>query len=92
MQLFKLLETYQKVKLIDGLKQVSFSDNEFIFHKGDSGELFYIIEQGIVECGTEEDDGNFNLIRELGQGEHFGEISLINNVKRTLSVRVKGNT
>ena len=44
-----------------------------------------------MECGTEEDDGHFNVIRELGSGEHFGEISLINNVKRTLSVRVKGD-
>ena len=65
-QLFKNLETYQKVKLIDGLKRVSFTDKEFIFHKGDSGDLFYIIEQGKVECGTEEDDGDFKLIRELG--------------------------
>lgn len=91
-QLFKPLETYQRLKLIDGLKQATFQDKQFIFHKGDAGELFYIIEQGRVECGTEEEDGVFEVVRELGKGDHFGEIALINNVKRTLSVRVKGET
>ena len=86
-QLLKRLETYQRVKLVDGLKQVTVQPKEYIFHKGDQGELFYIIEQGEVECGTEEADGYFNVVRSLGRGEHFGEIALINNVTRTLSVR-----
>jgi CRP-like cAMP-binding protein len=29
------------------------------------------------------------LVRTLGEGEHFGELALINNEKRSLSVRVK---
>jgi len=28
-------------------------------------------------------------VRTLGEGEHFGELALINNDKRSLSVRVK---
>ena len=78
--------------MIDGLKQITYYDKEFIFHEGDKGELFYIIEVGQVECGIEDDDGFFDITRELSQGDHFGEISLINNVKRTLSVRSKGET
>ena len=89
-QFYKNLETYQKFKLIDGLKQVTYADKEFIFHKGEKGELFYIIEVGQVECGLLDRDENFNTTRILNEGDHFGEISLINNVKRTLSVRAKG--
>ena len=40
----------------------------------------------------EEEDGFFDVIRELGPGEHFGEIALIKDTKRSLSVRVRGET
>ena len=45
-QLFKNLGTYQKINMIDGLKKTTFYDKETIFHEGDKGELFYIIESG----------------------------------------------
>ena len=45
-----------------------------------------------MECGTEEEGGFFDVIRELGPGEHFGEVALVKNTKRSLSVRVRGET
>lgn len=48
--LFKSLETYEKLKLIDGLKVHHFSKGEFVIHEGDSGEEFFIIEHGSCEC------------------------------------------
>ena len=45
-QFYKNLEINQKFHLIDGLKQVTYNDKEFIFHEGDKGELFYIVEVG----------------------------------------------
>ena len=91
-ELFKVLETYEKLKLIDGLKLVHCSDGEFIFHAGDVGEHFYIIEKGEIQCGRETEDGSFDIVRTLESGSHFGEIALINNVRRTLSVKSKGAT
>ena len=34
-------------------------------------------------------DNAYELVRTLKQGDHFGEIALIENVKRTLSIRAK---
>jgi CRP-like cAMP-binding protein len=48
--LFSGLETYDKLKLIDGLKLESFTKNQFIFNEGDDGDEFYIIESGELEC------------------------------------------
>ena len=90
-ELFKNLEQYEKLKLIDGLKVVTINSGEFIFHEGDTGEHFFIIEEGTIECGKEKDGGEFELIRSLTTGAHFGEIALINNVKRTLSVKASTN-
>ena len=89
-ELFKVLETYEKVKLIDGLKMLPCNDGDYVFHEGDVGEHFYIIEKGEMECGREKKDGSFELVRKLEAGSHFGEIALINNARRTLSVRSKG--
>ena len=38
------------------------------------------------------EDGQFSVVRELGPGCHFGEVALIRNVKRTLSVKAVGNS
>ena len=87
-ELFQGLEKYDKLKLIDGLKVVNMAKGEYVFHQGDKGDHFYIIEEGQIECGIESDsDQAFELVRELNQGDHFGEIALINGVKRTLAVR-----
>ena len=70
-----------KLRLIDGLKMMQKSPGEYIFHQGDKGDHFYVIEEGTIECGfeKEQEDGSteFELVRELGHGEHFGEIALI---------------
>ena len=43
-----------------------------IVHEGDSGELFYLIKEGRVECSK-----SFVLVRELREGEYFGEQALL---------------
>lgn len=86
--LFDKLEQYEKIKLIEGLTTQTYQKGEYIFHKGDQGDNFYIIEEGEVEFGHEDEEGNIpEPVRVLGVGSHFGEIALINDVKRTLSVR-----
>lgn len=52
-ELFQGLERYSKLKLIDGLKVVNMIGGEFVFHQGDTGDHFFIIEEGQVECGSE---------------------------------------
>lgn len=89
-ELFAGLEQYEKLKLIDGLRMINLNAGEYVFHQGEQGEDFYIIEEGEVECGKEQ-EGQFELIRTLESGAYFGEVALINNVMRTLSVRCKAN-
>ena len=45
-ELFTCLEQYDKLKLIDGLKVLNIDEGEYIFHEGDHGDHFYIIEEG----------------------------------------------
>ena len=75
------------MKLIDGLTQATFSKDEFVFREGEIGDKFFIIESGACECLKTTEHGAMESIRMLGEGSHFGEVAIINDSQRTLSVR-----
>lgn len=75
------------MKLLDGLEVQNFNANDVIVKEGDVGEYFYIIEEGNVLCIKE---ATGEAIRELNQGDYFGELALIEQEnKRTLTVKAK---
>lgn len=92
-QLFKNLETYEKLKLIDGLKSQEYSPGQFVFNQGDIGNEFFIIESGQCEClkPTPDSEDGFEQVRLLTEGSHFGEVAILKNVTRTLAVRAVDN-
>jgi len=81
--IFKNLDHYEKLKLIDGLESRVLALGEIVFNEGEVGDNFYIIEEGTVEClksqGVDElgYDKEFLFVRELKTSEHFGELALI---------------
>lgn len=62
-----------------------FNDGEVIVVEGDPGNIFYIIEEGIVQCSKKN-----KVIRSLRAGEYFGEQALLYNSFRTATVTAKG--
>lgn len=90
-KLFDNLESQQKLKLVDGLLSITLKKDDFVFREGDEGMEFFIIEQGEVDC-LKSTTGDYQFIRTLNQGCHFGELALINNDKRSLNIRVKTET
>ena len=64
-----------------------FARGAIIFRKGEMGDKVYVIENGEVEAFEEEPGGGEKVIRNMGPGEHFGEIALIRRMPRTLTVR-----
>ena len=94
-KLFDSLDKFQKLKLVDGLQQITLNKGEFVLKEGEDGEEFYVIENGDVDCLKLHQVGSrkgFVLVRTLKSGEHFGELALINNEKRSLSIRVKSDS
>ena len=77
------------MKLSDGLQTLKFDKDQFIFKEGDTGEEFFIIEQGEVDCLKSLEDGQFKHVRTLSKGDHFGELALINNDARSLNIKSK---
>lgn len=68
----------------------SFSQNQIIFREGDVGDCAYLIEKGRVLIYVNKGETEVAL-RTLGEGEVFGEMSLIDNSPRSASCRALGD-
>lgn len=89
-KLFSTLDKFQKLKLVDGLQAITAQKDEIIIKEGDAGKEFFIIEEGELECLKLHQVGDrygFIRVRTLNKGEHFGELALINNNVRSMSIK-----
>jgi CRP-like cAMP-binding protein len=68
--------------LIERLHRKHFEAGEEVISEGDMGETAYIVDVGrlaVFKGGTK--------VAELAEGDCFGEIALLSNVKRTATIR-----
>jgi hypothetical protein len=66
---------------------VHVSAGDLVFRQGDSGDLFYIVENGRVEIRI---DGE--QVADAWPGESFGEIALLRDVPRTATAKAVEDT
>ena len=71
-----------------GTSRRHFEAGDYIYQKGDISSEFYVVVDGEVEVLREDDRGESQLAT-LGVGEYFGEISLLNGVPHSSSVRAR---
>ena len=77
-------EIYEVLKLAFIKK---YQANATLFLEGMKGEVLYVVKQGKVGIFKKTDNGEV-LLAELGAGECLGELSLIDDEKRSASARV----
>ena len=90
--LLSKLTLEQSVLLANRLKVVEFRPGQIVFHMGEMGDTFYIIETGEVEVLAPDVKGAPNVLNRLGTGDFFGEIALLRAVPRTATIRVVSPT
>lgn len=64
---------------------------EFIFREGDIGTEMFIIQSGSVEILKRQATGEERRLAELGQGDFFGEMAILEDLPRTASARAISN-
>ncbi|CAM4528626.1 unnamed protein product [Lepidochelys olivacea] len=79
----------QLSKLLDCMEECTFAHDEVIVRERDEGNNFYIILRGEVRVSRHV-NGREEPIRVLRAGEHFGELSLLRNIRRTATCRAHG--
>jgi CRP-like cAMP-binding protein/tetratricopeptide (TPR) repeat protein len=78
----------QSVLLANRIQVVEYQPGQIVFHMGEMGDTFYIIEMGEVEVlAPEIGKHQTGVINRLGPGNFFGEIALLRAVPRTATIR-----
>ncbi len=78
----------QTVLLANRIKVEEYKPGQIVFHMGEMGDTFYIIEMGEVEVLAPDLGRQIGgVINRLGPNEFFGEIALLRAVPRTATIR-----
>ena len=64
-----------------------YSAGDTIVEQGAAGDRFFVVIDGQVEVVRIEEDGGETAVAELGVGDFFGEIALLEQAPRTATVR-----
>ena len=89
--LFSKLNPEELGALAELLKTRKFAGSEPIVYLGDNGTEFYIVQHGKVGVSHLDESGKEVTLAELGPGNFFGEISLLDGGPRTATVRALGD-
>jgi len=73
-------------------EQLRLGDGEFLFHLGDPSDSVYLILDGILELVVEHDNGEIDVILTRGKNGLIGEMGVISNAPRSMSIRASGST
>ncbi len=80
MKMFRYLSYKELVKINNIAHIEGFTAGQPIFREGDSGKAMFVVMSGQVRLLKDD-----VVVAELGTGEHFGEMSLIDKSMRSLS-------
>jgi NADH dehydrogenase len=70
-----------------GVRAMMFEPGQDIIRQGDVGRTMYAIVSGEAEVIREDETRNQTVLARLKPGDHFGEIAVFQNRRRTATVR-----
>jgi uncharacterized membrane protein len=88
--LFESLHDDAAQRLCDLLEAVEAKESQTLFRAGDAGNAMYLIESGEIRISIKAEDGNEITVAELGPGEFFGEMSILDGQARAANATAMG--
>jgi uncharacterized membrane protein len=81
--LFESLDNEAAGEVCHLLESVDSKAGAFLFRTGDKGDAMYIIERGKIRICVRATDGREVMLTELGRGDFFGEMALLDGQRRS---------
>jgi len=86
------LSRQQLDQLLSKVETITYQTGTVMIHQGDMADAFFIIVEGAAEVLKEQLTGETRLLSRLEAGDYFGEIGLLQGVRRTATVRAASDT
>jgi CRP/FNR family cyclic AMP-dependent transcriptional regulator len=84
--LFKSLDAVERERFAELVREKGYPKGSVIVFEDDPGDALFVIRAGRVKVVLLADDGREVILGLLGVGEHFGELSLIDDQPRSAHV------
>jgi len=81
--LFESLDDQAAREVCELIDTVDCHSSQTVFRTGDAGDSMYLIERGMVRISMKSADGEELILAELGRGDFFGEMALIDGKARS---------
>jgi CRP/FNR family transcriptional regulator, cyclic AMP receptor protein len=81
--LFESLDDEAALKLCQLLESIDCKAKTSLFRAGDEGDAMYLIERGRIRICVQATDGREMTLAELGCGDFFGEMALLDGHRRS---------
>jgi CRP/FNR family transcriptional regulator, cyclic AMP receptor protein len=89
--LFESLDDEAAKELCKLIETLDCPERQVLFHAGDAGDAMYVIECGKVRISVQATDGREVTLTELGRGDFFGEMALLDGQRRSANAIVAEN-
>lgn len=86
--LFDDFDEAELLEVIHGLQLRSYEPGDVVVVAGDAGESLFVVASGTVKAFVPTREGH-KLVREMDEGQFFGEISILTGGERTATITAK---
>ncbi len=90
--LFAALASNDRLQLFNEMQAVIFKLGESLVKQGEIGREFFVLIRGKARAIYQDPHGKKHIVNELGEGDAFGEIALLDDVPRTASIVSAGTS
>lgn len=80
----------EMLEFVRGLELLHHESGDIVVTEGEPGDSLYVITTGIVKAFVRNAEGASRLVRQLGEGDFFGEISVLSGMPRTATITAAG--
>jgi len=84
--LFPDFSNDELVAVMGGLQLIAYQTGALVVAQGEPGDSLFLVTTGTVKAWIRNREGRYVLVRRLGEGEFFGEISVLTGSPRTATV------
>jgi hypothetical protein len=84
--LFRGMSSEEIVAVIRGVRLLSFGPGHIVVTEGEPGDSLFVVTTGLCRAWVRSPTGKYMEVRQLGEGDFFGEISILTGQPRSATI------